>query len=241
MESTTTSLDIIEYVHQDLGQLLSSYGIGKTDADKIWELVKEKYCETHRHYHTLTHIYDLLTLADRYESLLSNARVVRLAIYFHDIIYEPTSKTNEEDSAKVFRDTMQSPDLRYFHIDTATIDLVCHYILQTKNHSLSESEVESDEDLAIFLDMDMSILGAEQERYEKYIKEIRQEYQMYSDFAYGYGRYRALQSFIAKEDKQVFCSRVFRPLNSRARENIGWEMNLIQQDFYSNFNPCIVS
>lgn len=231
------NLEISQYLHQDLVQLLSSYEIPKSFSESVWELIEQKYNETHRYYHTLSHIYDLLTLVDRYESLLSNSRVVRLAIYFHDIIYDPISKTNEEDSAQLFRETFQSVHF----IDAATTDLVCHYIIKTKHHHVEESETENDEDLGIFLDMDLSILGAEQERYEKYIKDIRLEYNMYSDFAYGYGRYRALQSFISKENKQIFCSRVFRPLNSRARENIGWEMNLIQQDFYSNFNPCIIS
>jgi predicted metal-dependent HD superfamily phosphohydrolase len=237
MTISLTSNETTEYLHQDLCQLLQSYGIGKSESDKVWETVREKYCEPHRHYHTLVHINDLLGLADRYDSLLSKPRVVRLAIYFHDIVYDPASKTNEEDSATLFRDTFFPGK----QIDEATIDLVCHYILKTKSHSIDESDCASDEDLAIFIDMDMSILGAEQERYEKYIKEIRQEYCMYSDFAYGYGRFRALQSFIAKPDQQVFCSRVFKPLNSRAHENIGWELNLIQQDFYSNFNPCTVS
>ncbi|MBK6983401.1 MAG: hypothetical protein IPH32_00975 [Bacteroidetes bacterium] len=62
--------------------------------------VMNAYDEPHRFYHTLEHIEDVL-------KQLHNADLLKhdelfLAAIFHDIIYNPQSNTNEEDSVEFF-------------------------------------------------------------------------------------------------------------------------------------------
>ena len=67
------------------------------------------YDEPHRFYHTLEHIEDVL-------KQLLNADLLKhdelfLAAVFHDIIYNPQSNTNEEDSAEFFLHSAKSTSL----------------------------------------------------------------------------------------------------------------------------------
>ena len=60
------------------------------------------YNEPHRFYHTLNHIeYVLKQLKDA--ELLKHDELF-LAAIFHDIIYNPKSNTNEEESARALRE-----------------------------------------------------------------------------------------------------------------------------------------
>ncbi|CCW62273.1 unnamed protein product [Phytomonas sp. EM1] len=83
--------------------------------------IRQPYLEPHRHYHNLNHIRALLMELEAYiqvrssnskgvslcSSELSSQRwgdlAVVLAIFFHDAVYNPTSKVNEEDSVGLLR------------------------------------------------------------------------------------------------------------------------------------------
>ena len=62
--------------------------------DLLMELTR-RYTEPHRRYHDLRHIADMLCKGEALK--LSDEQV--MAVWFHDAIYDPTSKTNEADSA----------------------------------------------------------------------------------------------------------------------------------------------
>ena len=65
-------------------------------------MIRDRHCEAHRHYHTLSHLSEMLFYGDQFE--LTRPDAFFLAVFFHDIIYEPTSKDNELASAQLFRD-----------------------------------------------------------------------------------------------------------------------------------------
>jgi pantetheine-phosphate adenylyltransferase len=61
--------------------------------------VLENYSESHRYYHTLKHlieVIDHLKLQDQFDKELF------LAAVYHDAVYNPKSDDNEEQSAKLF-------------------------------------------------------------------------------------------------------------------------------------------
>lgn len=135
----------------------------------IWEIIYDHYTEIHRYYHTFNHIYDLIKLAKEYEVYIVDKHAVYLSIYFHDIIYNPKSNTNEEDSMKLFQELCSI----YINNDIL-INKVSQYILETKLHNVFDS---LDNDLKIFIDLDMSILGCNTTiSYLEYAKQIRNEY-----------------------------------------------------------------
>lgn len=75
-------------------------------SSRWWREISERHSERHRHYHTLSHLAELFSFLDSpYGAEIAPSRrpLVEYAIFFHDIIYDPRSRTNEEDSAKLFR------------------------------------------------------------------------------------------------------------------------------------------
>lgn len=198
--------------------------IGERDAESIYEdVIVYRYSEHWRYYHTMDHIQDLLELCDNHVQLLDDPLAVRLAIFFHDIVYKPSSPDNEEASALLFEETF-SP----LNVDERLIEKVKLYIHATKNHSTTESNF-NDSDLGYFLDMDMSILGAPSDRYDSYCQQIRSEYKSFSDQQFYRGRLQFLEK-ISRNEISVFSTEVFRNnLESNARSNLRRELTQITQ------------
>jgi len=96
--------------------------------------------------------------------------------------------------------------------------------------------------IALFLDLDISILGAEEDKYNTYAKQIRQEYSSYSWDAYCKGRSKVMTSFLQRE--RIFFTTHFREkYEQHARRNIQRELNSLQNGdekvypgIYSNVN-----
>lgn len=86
------------------------------------------YAQKHRYYHTIEHLLYMCTMAEKYGWLDDS---LFLAIAYHDYVYEPKSKTNEEDSVIEFlRDfTVTVKPSFVFEIEKA--------ILATKDHILT--------------------------------------------------------------------------------------------------------
>lgn len=182
-----------------------------TNAKQHFNILAEKYAEPVRHYHTLAHIYACLQHFDSIVASISKPVEIELAIWFHDAIYNPTSQTNEEDSALFARQFLTSIDCR-----TETIEAVAQHIVATKHPAEPNSQ-----DQAFLLDIDLAILGADSALYEKYEKWIRAEYQHVPIPLYRTGRKSLLHSFMAP-------SRIYRTdhfhalLEEQARANLAW-------------------
>jgi predicted metal-dependent HD superfamily phosphohydrolase len=173
--------------------------------------------EPHRHYHTRMHIADLLQLAADHQHLFHSPEQVRWAIWYHDAVYNPKSSTNEQDSALLARQQLErmglNPDL---------IQAVEALILATQRHEVPVHW--QGDDCALFLDLDLSILAASRERYERYAREIRSEFSMYPNLLYRPGRRKVLQHFLQKP--HIYLTAHFRSLwEEPARANLQWEMS----------------
>ena len=71
-----------------------------------WLVLERRHSEPQRHYHTLEHLAELFSFLDSpFGADIAPHRrpLVEFAIFFHDAVYEPTSRTNEEDSEVLWR------------------------------------------------------------------------------------------------------------------------------------------
>ena len=177
------------------------------------------YNEPHRHYHTLTHINDMITILMNFTDIINDVKSIYLATLFHDVIYDPQSSTNEEDSAALF-ETLCG-DL----LPNELFIKVKEYIIETKAHKVYNSD---DNDLKLFIDADMSILGREPVVYQQYCSQIRLEYQHVSDDIYCTRRAAFLRSCL-DDMTPIFASPQFAALyETQARANLAWECSLLE-------------
>lgn len=186
---------------------------------KTWLLLESMYSEPIRVYHTLEHIYDLFQILQPYKSTIKDLNTVILAIFFHDIIYDPKSNMNEEKSANLFSEVLST------YLDKNLVDKVIQYIIATKEHNVTDSQ---DEDLRIFIDIDMSILGRERDVYAMYAEKIRREYSHVGERAFSSGRSGFLKKILVSEE-HIFCTTEFyNKMEHQARSNIEWEVIKLQ-------------
>jgi len=74
---------------------------GKDSPSPVYINLLERYSETHRHYHDLSHVNHCLDELKTAEHLAVNSMAVKMAIWFHDAVCDPSAKDNEEKSAEL--------------------------------------------------------------------------------------------------------------------------------------------
>lgn len=66
---------------------LHPLNIPSSITDKWFDTIVQRYSEPQRHYHTLSHVYNLFILFDEYLHLLKNPLVCAQAIWFHEYVF----------------------------------------------------------------------------------------------------------------------------------------------------------
>ncbi|MCB1143169.1 MAG: hypothetical protein KDK54_13060 [Leptospiraceae bacterium] len=185
----------------------------------IWNLFHSYYSEVHRHYHNLNHISEMLTFRGKYIPRRDKDNKILISILFHDLIYDPQSKENEIMSAKIC-----SEILRDFSYPESITKGVSDFIYSTIHH-IPKPDTE---EVRLFLDFDLLILGSSPERYEEYSNSIRKEYSFVNDEDYKTGRSRILENFL-KRDRIFFDDVIRSTYEMKARENLESELKILTQ------------
>ena len=179
----------------------------------LWPEIARRYAEPHRHYHDLEHVGEL---ADWFAAVRDGPgwrqpAEIALAILFHDAVYEPDRRDNEERSAQLASQLLSGASVDATRV-AALIEL-------TARHGGDVGDLRADPDAAHFLDADMAILGAPDERFDRYEREVRDEYvARIPKLLFAAGRRRFLWSLRGKE---IFLTPFFRDrLADQAQRNI---------------------
>lgn len=173
------------------------------------------YAEPHRYYHDERHLDDCLRELDGLQGLAERERrVLRWAILWHDAIYDPQRTDNEERSAELaFR------ELSDCGVSASDAAEVAQLIRLTKSH-----RVEEDDRLgALLVSIDLSILGADPERYSTYAAGVRREYAHVPEDTWRSGRAAVLKHLL--EADPLYPDPRFRAeLEEQARGNMTEEL-----------------
>ncbi len=210
----------LEVLQKSWIELAHRVAPGKTNwAAKVWRELQKHYGHKSRHYHNFDHLAAMLTLIDQHENQLDRPDLLRLAVWFHDIIYRFTAKDNEEKSAVRALERLSEID---FPKEEA--EVVNELILRTKDHFQVRDDESSD--LQFFLDCDLGILGVGEEAYGRYMKAIRKEYRLVPDLLYKPGRRKVLQQYAAQP--WIFRTPWFREHHEeRAKLNLAREIRAL--------------
>jgi predicted metal-dependent HD superfamily phosphohydrolase len=184
---------------------------GGADAEGVFGRLDALYGETHRGYHHGGHIEDCLR---EYDRVPGRAVTVEMAIWFHDVIYDPRRKDNEEQSALHFTEEAAGAGMSGGWI--AEVDRL---IRVTAHHRAALP------DEALLCDIDLSILGRSPEEYSRYVAGVRREYDWVSDADWRAGRAAVLRSFM--ERPAIYHTNEYTALETPARANMEAEISAL--------------
>ena len=177
--------------------------------------IEAAYAHPPRAYHHFGHVRDVLAQADAVaaDPGWRQPDEVRLAILYHDAIYDAGRRDNEARSAALAREHLA----RW----PAAVDVgrVVALIELTARHGrLAPADV--DDDAALFLDCDMAILGAAPAVFDAYDRGIAAEYRGHvPGWLFATQRRRFLKALLAAP--RIFLSAHFHAaLDAAARVNL---------------------
>jgi pantetheine-phosphate adenylyltransferase len=176
------------------------------ESETVFKDLLALYNETHRGYHNLEHIVAML---DELEQINESDPVVILAIWFHDAIYNPKSKDNEEQSAKLAK-----KEILKIGLPSTLGDQVSSLVMATKHTAVPTVHASQ-----VLSDLDLMILGKSEKEFDAYEVGIRKEYDWVSQSDFNAGRSKILQSFLDRPS--IYSTELFRDrYESAARKNL---------------------
>ncbi|MPZ63434.1 MAG: metal-dependent phosphohydrolase [Propionibacteriales bacterium] len=182
--------------------------------DELFERLRERYREPHRHYHDVRHLEEVLATVDELAPEASDPDAVRMAAWFHDAVYVPRAADNEERSAELARAELSAAGAA-----AEQVDEVVRLVQLTETHKPAPGDLNG----AVLCDADLRILAADGSRYAEYVRGVRREYAHVGEAEFRRGRARILRSLI--DDPPVFHTGTARKRwEERARSNLRAEL-----------------
>lgn len=167
------------------------------------------WSEPQRQYHTLQHLEESLWSFEAHADLARRPAEIELALWFHDAIYEVRASDNEQRSAEWAVTTLTEAG-----VDAEVLARVQSLVMATRHRAAPGTPDE-----ALLVDIDLSILGAEPERFDEYEVQVRQEYAWVPGTLFRRKRRALLEDFLARPS--IFWTPAFHDaFEARARENI---------------------
>lgn len=189
-------------------------------ADVLFDQLAQKYAEPHRRYHTLMHIADGLHWLHEVRPMVDYPLALELAWWYHDVVYDPQSRTNEADSARFVRLAWGATNI--LPVSTQHYDIFWNVvescILATRHLHTGLWATRPIEHMLI-ADIDLSVLAEHADVFGEYEQGIREEYRHCSDSEFAEGRATFLRKLLQRP--QIFSHPYFYlRLEARAQDNI---------------------
>lgn len=115
-----------------------SLGVEPVAGQKALDDLAAAYSSPGRYYHTLEHIYHVLSTIKTLQSQAKDLTALQLAAWFHDVVYDSQAQDNEEKSADYADRLLQS-----LEIPSDKIAATSHLIRNTKHHQAAPDDIEA--------------------------------------------------------------------------------------------------
>jgi predicted metal-dependent HD superfamily phosphohydrolase len=148
--------------------------------------LSDAYGAAGRHYHGSAHIEACLGHLQRWQHLARDPALVELALWTHDLVYDTRRQDNEAASAERACQWLEQAGLGQ------RAPALREMILATRHQ-----EAPTDNDAALVVDIDLSILGSEAAVYTGYETAVRAEYAWVPEPLFRAGRAKLLRQLLA--------------------------------------------
>ena len=183
-----------------------------------WAAVIAAWSERHRRYHDLSHLAAVLGLVDALAPAADDADAVRLAAWYHDVVYDPRRIDNEEVSAERARAGLRGL------VPADRVEEVARLVLLTAGHDPAPDDANG----AVLCDADLAVLAGPPEAYAAYASAVRAEYGHLSDAEFTAGRTAVLEHLLALPALYRLPA-VAAEWTPRARANLAAELSLLRR------------
>ena len=158
------------------------------------DTIRRLHEDSDRGYHDWSHPVALLSLLPEVSARLHDPVAVECAILLHDAVYDPAAHDNERRSAALARELLGGI------IADESLARTVRLIEATERHQVPEGlSPEDADDCRIFLDLDLSILGADEGAFDRYEAGVRHEYRHVPEPLFRQGRAAILERFLQRD------------------------------------------
>lgn len=188
----------------------------------LWQDIAARYNEPQRAHHTLKHIQQLFEQFDQIKDKLYEPHIIALALYYHDVTYDPRRSDNELKSAEYAVEALSH------YLSAEQCQHIYALIMMTATHQPHKlADEDKSSDAAYLLDMDLSILGAPWSEYQQYAQAVRYEYMHVAKEDYRTGRIVVLEKLLAHSTLYL-TEYYYGRLEELARDNIKREISFLR-------------
>jgi predicted metal-dependent HD superfamily phosphohydrolase len=180
----------------------------KMNVTPVYDDLVRHYNEPFRYYHGWSHLTHCLREFDRTAAWMETPDAVELALWFHDAVYVPGARDNEQLSADLFSQwgrTWFSPTL---------VDKVCGYILITMHRQTPDNGDES-----YMVDIDLSSFGEQWSTFLRDTRNVRKEQAHVPDAIY-YPAHARFLKMLLNRPRIFYTDFFFECYEQSARRNI---------------------
>lgn len=180
-----------------------------TPRASLFDELAEGYKSEQRHYHTVQHLEECLKVFDETVELAQVPAEVELALWFHDAIYDTRARDNEEQSR-----AWAERELVAGGASEEVARRVGEMILATVHDAMPLAK-----DAQLLVDIDLSILGAPEARFDEYEEQVQREYGWVPEELFRAERAKLLKALLERPllyNLEAFVER----LELRARANL---------------------
>lgn len=169
-----------------------------------------------RHHHDFDHASDVVDAVLSLQRGGDDWAPAVLAAWYHDAVYDPEAGPGANEGASA---VVATEALRALGATRTSIGIVARLICLTASHDPDPGDRIG----AVLCDADLSVLGASEERYDRYVADVRAEYAHVADDDWREGRRVVLRRFLDRP--QLFQTPEGRARwESPARTNISREL-----------------
>lgn len=171
-------------------KILSNIGVRWQLVNLVEVMQRMEDNKKQRFYHNSSHIIDMLQYVE--DKIKLNIYPIELitAILYHDIVYDPKRKDNEEKSVL---------ELKHDFVNSKFVRNVAKLIMCTKSHNTDDIHSFLIPTANLLIEADLSILGSENiVKYNEYLSKVYAEYSFLNHNVFIEGRIKFINEMLSK-------------------------------------------
>jgi predicted metal-dependent HD superfamily phosphohydrolase len=145
------------------------------------------YADPSRKYHNLDHLQTVLETVRALRDEAAEPRLVMLAAWYHDAVYDVGRDDNEERSAALATRTLSAAGL-----SSSDVAEVARLVRLTTSHDPARGDANG----AVLCDADLVVLARPEREYAAYVAAVRAEYAQVGDQDFRSGRAAVLAGLL---------------------------------------------